>query len=200
RRRDNTINRDADREHPSRGARATSNQKRLPGGRKSDKSVAQKRDSKDAETQTVVMQISIRLYGYLRRRSAAFATHRPRPRNMLNVRKLSLIPRLPHILSLSASLEWANNPGAEYSHVDFRVRISARTSFARSILTLRSFTRISATRSISSPTAPTVAATFRAWSAMCPFWIPSVASARTAAKFCARHTAAMTSASSWADF
>ena len=39
-------------------------------------------------------------------------------------------------------------------------------------------------------------ATWRACSAICPRWMPSVASARIAARFCARPTAAITSLSS----
>ena len=46
---------------------------------------------------------------------------------------------------------------------------------------------------------PAAFTTVRAWRVMCPVCIPSVASARSAEKFCARPAAAMTSANSVAD-
>ena len=53
-----------------------------------------------------------------------------------------------------------------------------------------------ATRSIISPVAPAAMATCRACKDMCPRWMPSVARARSAARFWARPTETMTSASS----
>ena len=53
-----------------------------------------------------------------------------------------------------------------------------------------------ATRSIWAPLAPAAMATWRACRVMCPRWMPSVASARRAARFCANPTLTMISASS----
>ncbi len=57
----------------------------------------------------------------------------------------------------------------------------------------------SSTSSKTSFGAPAAVTTLRACSVMWPFWMPSVASARMAAKFCASPTAPMTCASSVAE-
>src|SRR5262249_8691705 len=65
----------------------------------------------------------------------------------------------------------------------------ARTSRARSALTSPVAASSAATRSTRSPVAPAARARPRAWSAMWPRWMPSVASARSAARLVARPAA-----------
>src|SRR5271157_1751123 len=88
----------------------------------------------------------------------------------------------------------------ENSDLHFPARSSSMIAFARSNRTWWSFTRRSTTRSTSSGRAPALTARLRACNSMWPRWIPSVARARSAAKFWASPTEASTSPSSRADF
>ena len=74
-------------------------------------------------------------------------------------------------------------------------------AISRAFHTLISLLRTSRSRTSSNIDSGTPAAvtTLRACNVMWPFWMPSVASARSAAKFCASPTAAMTWASCVAD-
>src|SRR5690606_42152662 len=102
-------------------------------------------------------------------------------------------PQVGHVDDVAPDLGELLAPPA---HVAPPVRSSARTRSAWSTRTFRSATSRATTAGSSSAVAPTVVAMLRACSDMWPRWMPSVASARTAAKFCASPTAVMISASS----